>query len=69
MRTKKTLLRPFACLPFLGLVVSLPPTSAQKLTVSTNLKVTSAPLDHSSARLAHFSVPTRWISLSIQSRA
>jgi len=58
MRTKKTLLRPFACLLFLGLVVSLPPTSAQKLTVSTNLKVTSAPLDHSSTRLAHFSVPT-----------
>jgi len=54
MRTKKTLLRRFAFLVFLGLVVSLPPTSAQKLTVSTNLNVSSASLDHSS----HFAVPT-----------
>jgi len=58
MRTKKTLLRPFACLLFVGLVVSLPPASAQKLPVSTNLKANPAPLDHSATRLAHFSVPT-----------
>lgn len=57
MRTKKTLLRPFACLVFLGLIVSLPPTSAQKLAVSANLPAKSYSPIHRFNSLADFSLP------------